>query len=106
VAAVQPAEGADPPPAEIAEFIKPKKDTAAALTAWNKSVGSGSLGPQLQVLQYFVLPLPNAALKLLYAIAALLNYDTALFNDVCGDLSWDLVRKVIKNEPKHFFSFL
>jgi hypothetical protein len=102
LAALAPPEGSDPPPADTSEFLKPKKESAAILAVWNKTVGSGSLGPQLSSLQQFVLPLPGSALKLLFAIALLLNYDPVTLQDVGGDVTWDLYKKV--NYPLSFFS--
>lgn len=95
LAAVQPAEGADPPPPEIAEFIKPKTDTAAVLNAWSKVVGGGSLGGQLNTLEHYLLPLPSSALKLFYAIALFLNLDPVSVQDVTGELTWELFKKNI-----------
>ena len=94
LAAVQPAEGVDPPPPEIAEFIKPKTDTAAVLSAWSKVVGGGSLGGQLNTLEHYLLPLPSSALKLFYAIALFLNLDPVSVQDVTGELTWELFKKV------------
>ena len=94
VAAVQPAEGTEPPPAEIAEFVKGQKDSAAAVSAWSKAVGGGSLAAQWNVLSYYLLPLASPAVKLLFAVASLLNYDVSSLQDVAGDLNWDLFKKV------------
>lgn len=106
LAAVQPVEGAEPPPPEIAEFIKPKTDTAAIVGAWNKAVGGGSIGPQLNSLQQYVLPLPSSALKLFNAVALLLNYDPATVQDVTGEITWELFKKVSENVSDTFLLVL
>jgi hypothetical protein len=88
-------EGAEPPaPAEGAEQLKAKKDAAAVVSVWGRTIAAGNVGSQLKVLQNFVLPLPLPCLKLLYAVGLLINESPSNLQDVCGDPNWDVIKQV------------
>lgn len=88
-------EGAEPPAVpEGAEQLKAKKDAAALVSVWGRTLAGGAVGSQLKALQSFVLPLPLPCLKVLYAVGLLLNEPAANLQDVCGDPSWDVIKQV------------
>lgn len=101
VAAAPPAEGEEgeggssepAPPVEGGEFIKAQQDTAAVLRVWSAEFGTGPFAKGLAGLAEHLLPLPNPALRLLYALGCLFNLPTVQMTDESGDPSWDVYRK-------------
>lgn len=84
-----------PAPAEGEhELLKPSREADAALKAWSTSIANPEFVAAVISLKGHVLPLPQTAVNLLYALCCLLQVTPSWCKDICADPSWDTTREV------------
>lgn len=82
----------DPPPENPPhELLRPAEEAAAVTDALNKAF-VGDLTKYVDVLNQHILPLPVAAVSLLYVIGKMVGITEELYTDVSGEPSWSKMR--------------
>ena len=99
-----PADPPADPPAAAPETLKPYSETLAVLRLWcdpDKGLGSAAFASALASMQNHVLPAPAAVCNLLYVLGLFLGLPAQSLKDVCGDVTWEVLRTV---SPSHSLS--
>ena len=76
------------------ELLKPYKEAAALLSAWNALASSADITTGFMALQGHVLPPPLPVVNLFYAVCALVGFASTDLQNACEDPDWTAIRKV------------
>lgn len=89
----------DPPPEPEHETLKPYKEADAVLKVWTTVNAHEHVAASHHELKDHVLPAVAIASNLLYAVGVFVGMSPVAFKDVCGDISWEVIRTVsnVKN---------
>jgi len=76
------------------ELLKPSRETEAALKAWNVAIANPEFVSAVISLKGHVLPLPQPAVNLFFALSSFVQITPSWCKDMCGDASWDQIKEM------------
>jgi len=64
-------------------------------SAWVPAIAGKEFLAAINYLQNYVIPMPTSVNNLFIALGSLLGQETSLYRDVCGDASWEQIKKIL-----------
>ena len=72
--------------------MKIYKETSCVLAIWSSIIASDAFAAPFKRMTGHSLPVPPAALTLLYTLGVFVGLDSASFKDACGHVSWNKIK--------------